>query len=257
MVIFATFLASLVLAPSPAPEIGTAATLAMDQLKAGNSRFISGQTLHPHQDNDRRELVAKGQSPFAIVLTCADSRLSPEIVFDQGLGDLFVIRVAGNVVDKFTLASIEYAAEHLGSQLLVVLGHERCGAVKAALDAGTTPPKATDAHVPDKHSKGKAKASEHGHEPAHVGHIGDLIAEIAPAVTESKSWPGDPLENAVKSNALRTAKKICFGAPLSEMVASGRLTVVSAIYDLDSGRVKLLSQSQPKSGSSFVQVHKH
>jgi len=212
----------------------TTSTVALDNLRAGNARFVAGQTLHPNQSVDRRTEVAAGQKPFAIVLTCADSRLSPEILFDQGLGDLFVIRVAGNVVDSFTLASIEYAAEHLGSRLLVVLGHERCGAVKAAIDA-----------KPTKHGK------------KHEGHIADLVAEIVPAVTDAKTWGGDLFENAVKANVLRTAKKIASGKPPSTMISSGRLTVIGAYYDLDSGRVRTLSQSQPKSGSSFIQVHKH
>ena len=115
-----------------APKVSPADALA--RLKAGNQRFVAGKLQHPHQDSKRRAELAKGQQPFAIVLGCADSRTSPEVLFDQGLGDLFVVRVAGNVLDDHALASIEYAVEHLGAQLIVVLGHQRCGAVQAAKD---------------------------------------------------------------------------------------------------------------------------
>lgn len=230
-----TFLAPLLGIVLSSP--GTTVPLPLERLTAGNKRFVAGETIHPNQGLDRRSEVAKGQKPFAIVLTCADSRVSPEIVFDQGLGDLFVVRVAGNVVDPFTLASIEYAVEHLGSTLLVVLGHERCGAVKAALDFKPA------FHEP------------HGKEPEHEGHIPNLLAEIAPAVSEARKWQGDLFENAIKANVLQTTKKVALKRPLSSMIESGKLTVIGAVYDLDSGLVKTVSQSKPKSGSSFVHVH--
>ena len=105
---------------------------ALARLKAGNQRFVASKLQHPRQDGKRRGELATSQHPFAIVLGCADSRTSPEVVFDQGLGDLFVLRVAGNVLNDETLGSIEYAVAHLGTPLILVLGHERCGAVKAA-----------------------------------------------------------------------------------------------------------------------------
>ena len=109
-------------------------TEANQRLSEGNARFVAGHSQHPRQDPERRTELASTQHPFAVVLGCADSRTGPETLFDQGLGDLFVVREAGNVVDDHTLGSIEYAVEHLHSPLIVVLGHERCGAVAAARD---------------------------------------------------------------------------------------------------------------------------
>lgn len=217
---------------------------AAESLRAGNFRFMSGQSTHGRQSPDRRTEVAKGQSPFAMVLTCADSRVSPEIVFDQGLGDLFVVRVAGNIADNNGMASLEYATEHLGSHVLVVLGHERCGAVKAALDTFTTAPKKAD------HGHGHG-STDHAH-----GFIPGLLHEIKPAVDKSRGQGGDPLDNAIKANVLLTVAKITKQAPFDKWVASGRLTVIGAVYDLDSGRVKFVSQTQPKPGSAHVEVHR-
>src|SRR5436305_10408878 len=107
---------------------------AMSRLKEGNGRYTNGNPQHPRQSSEEREKLTKSQHPFAIVLGCADSRVPAEIVFDQGLGDLFVVRVAGNVIDDQSLGSIEYAVDHLAVRLIVVLGHQRCGAVKAAKD---------------------------------------------------------------------------------------------------------------------------
>lgn len=127
--------------------------------------------------------VAKGQHPFAIVLACADSRVSPEVVLDQGLGDLFVVRLAGNVVSDEAIASIEYAAAHLGSSLVVVLGHQKCGAVKATMDV--------------------VLKGEHPH-----GNIAFLVDAIRPAVVRAKGLPGDLLDNAIKVNALLMVDEI-------------------------------------------------
>ncbi len=108
---------------------------------AGNNRYLEGNLEHPHQTLERRGDLASGQEPFACVLSCADSRVPPEIVFDQGLGDLFVLRVAGNIVNDMIMGSLEYAVEHLGASLIVVLGHKRCGAVSATVQGGTAPGK--------------------------------------------------------------------------------------------------------------------
>src|SRR5437870_542082 len=105
---------------------------ALQRLRNGNRRYAAMKALRPHQTRARRTSLAKGQQPFAVVVSCADSRVPPEIIFDQGLGDLFVLRVAGNIVDDHSLGSIEYAVDHLAVRLIVVLGHQRCGAVKAA-----------------------------------------------------------------------------------------------------------------------------
>ncbi|MBA3939351.1 MAG: carbonic anhydrase, partial [Planctomycetes bacterium] len=112
---------------------------ALQRLMEGNARYVAGKATHPHQDAARRAEVTNVQKPIAIIVTCADSRVGPEVVFDQGLGDIFVLRVAGNVADDDVQASIEYAVEHLNVNLVMVLGHERCGAVKAALAGGELP----------------------------------------------------------------------------------------------------------------------
>lgn len=184
---------------------------ALKKLLDGNSRYVKFQATHPDQTAETRAETAKGQKPFAIIVTCSDSRVPPEIIFDQGLGNLFVIRVAGNVVDDFELGSIEYAAEHLGVQLVVVLGHERCGAVDATVKGGEAP-----------------------------GHIANLVKAIKPSVEKAKKEKGDLLENSIKNNTLAVAQKIRNSKPvLSEMIKEGKLKVVSARYDLDDGTVTL------------------
>jgi carbonic anhydrase len=185
---------------------------AFQRLMAGNTRFVAGTPEHPHQDADVRGELAKGQKTFAVVLTCADSRVAPEIVFDQGLGDLFVLRVAGNVANDDVQASIEYAVEHLGATLVVVLGHERCGAVKAAVAGGDLP-----------------------------GHLPGLIRQLTPAVDRTKGLPGDPLDNAVCANARMAAQQLRESAPiLKARVQAGTLAVMAARYDLDTGMVEVL-----------------
>jgi carbonic anhydrase len=152
---------------------------ALEKLKAGNQRYVTGQLMHHHQTGGRMRAVAIGQHPFAIVLGCADSRVPPEIIFDQGLGDLFVIRVAGNIIDDAILGSIEYAAEELRTSLLLVLGHERCGAVAATIKHGEL-----------------------------LGHISTLVNAIQPAVDSAKQEPGDLLSNAVQTNIKLVVKQL-------------------------------------------------
>ena len=200
-----------------APKVAPGEALA--RLKAGNQRFIGSQLQHPHQTAKRREELATSQHPFAIVLGCADSRTPPEVVFDQGLGDLFVLRVAGNVLNDETLGSIEYAVEHLGAQLIVVLGHERCGAVKAARETIAA----------------KAKAP---------GHIQSLVKAIQPAV---EATTGADAEITAKTNELNVAQALRGSAPiLKEKIAAGKLSVVAAHYDLDTGTVEFLKDAQTK-----------
>ena len=136
--IFALSLISPVLASSPNSSIP--AETAEKMLADGNSRFVYGKYAERKIGREERSELAKGQHPFAVIVTCSDSRVAPELLFDQGLGDLFVVRVAGNVLDSIELGSIEYAVEHLGAKLIVILGHEKCGAVKAAVDGGELPP---------------------------------------------------------------------------------------------------------------------
>lgn len=183
------------------------------QLKAGNARFAAGKATHPDGSVARRKELTKGQHPKAVILGCSDSRVPPELVFDEGLGDLFVVRVAGNVADPVNLGSIEYAAEHLGTSTVVVLGHHSCGAVKATADAG-----------------GKAE-----------GNIGAIVAEIAPAVEQAKGSPGKEglVHDASHANARRVAASLTQRSPvLAKLAAEGKLKVVAAVYDLESGVVE-------------------
>jgi len=189
---------------------------ALSRLLEGNRRFVANKAFHPNESPSTREKLAKGQAPFAIILGCSDSRVPPEVVFDFGLGDLFVIRVAGNIVEDAGVGSIEYAVEHLGTPLIVVLGHERCGAVKATietLDAGGEAP----------------------------GHIAELVRKLKPAVESSRNVPGDKVDNAVRENSRRMAKELAGLEPfLKERVDAGTVKVVAARYDLDTGVVELL-----------------
>ncbi|MCH7501107.1 MAG: carbonic anhydrase [Nitrospinae bacterium] len=186
------------------------------ELLSGNKRFVEGNPTHPNQSLSRRREMAKGQSPRAAVLACADSRVSPEIIFDQGLGDLFVVRVAGNVVNDPILGSLEYAVEHLGTQLIVVLGHQRCGAVAAACAGGEAP-----------------------------GHIASLVQALAPAVdkisaSHNASEKGR-VDLAAKENVRMTVKSLHSCGPiLAEWVRQGKLEVTGAFYDLDTGAVEIV-----------------
>ncbi len=185
---------------------------ALQDLIAGNERFIAGNTIHPNQSPDIREKLARGQSPKVAVIACADSRVSPEIVFDQGLGDLFVTRVAGNVANDMILGSLEYAVGHLGVELIVVLGHERCGAIIAAVQGGTAP-----------------------------GHIGSIIEAIAPAVAKTNELTDNRIDDVAKENVRIVVGQVESAAPiLNERVKEGRLKVVGAVYHLGSGTVEII-----------------
>jgi carbonic anhydrase len=180
------------------------------KLLKGNQRFVEGHSKNPNRSPHSRKKCARGQSPPAAVLACADSRVAPEILFDQGLGDLFVTRVAGNLPNPMILASLEYAAEHLGARLIVVLGHKRCGAVGAAVSGKALP-----------------------------GHLPSLTRPMAGAVKKTRKQPGDAVDNAAKENVRRVVKKIRTSKPLLEkMVDKGTLEVVGAFYDLDTGKVE-------------------
>ena len=185
---------------------------AMTRLMAGNARFVAYNEQHPDESAARRRALTGGQHPFAVILGCSDSRVPPELLFDEGLGDLFVIRVAGNVVDDDILASIEYAVEHLGTKLVVVLGHEKCGAVSAAVSGEST-----------------------------VGHLETLLSAIKPSVVATANSPGDHVHNCVVENARRVAQQIRGSEPvLKAAVNREGLKVVAADYELDTGKVRLL-----------------
>ena len=184
---------------------------ALNRLKAGNERFVSSKESASKPVATRRAETAKGQNPFATIVGCADSRTAPEIVFDQGIGDLFVVRTAGNLVDDYALGSIEYAVEHLGVRLIVVLGHERCGAVTAALAGASAP-----------------------------GHVNALVRDIQPAVVAAKGKEGDPLANAIHENDAAVAAKIRKEAQLGELASQVR--VVEGYYDLDTGKIEWVTK---------------
>lgn len=170
--------------------------LALAKLKEGNARFAASQVSSAKPIAAKRAETAQTQHPFAIILGCADSRTAPDIVFDQNIGDLFVIRTAGNLVDDHALGSIEYAVEHLGVRLVVVLGHERCGAVKAALASATAP-----------------------------GHIQSLVRDIQPAMQTSKAKAGDSAElAAITENARLMAARIEAEANLGALANKVRIT---------------------------------
>ncbi len=182
------------------------------RLAEGNERFVAGAATHADQTSARRVEVADGQHPFAIILTCADSRLSPEIIFDEGIGNLFVIRNAGNLLDDHVLGSIEYAVEHLHVPLIVVLGHTKCGAVSAAVAGGEAP-----------------------------GHIKSIVDSLEPAVTMARKKPGDPVDNAVRIASKLSAAAVAQSQPIiGEAVRAGHVQVVAARYDIATGQVEFL-----------------
>lgn len=183
---------------------------ALQALREGNRRFAAGQAVHPHQDPARREESLPGQHPFAAILACSDSRVPPEVIFDQGLGDLFVVRTAGHVADDVALGSIEYAVEHLGVPLVVVLGHTRCGAVTAALHSDEAP-----------------------------GHIAAVVQAILPAVQEARRMPGDPLSNAIDAHIRQVVAYLrAVSLILAEREHAGTLRIVGARYSLENGKVE-------------------
>jgi carbonic anhydrase len=207
-----SILAGVALPAWGSEESGVSAEQALARLMEGNARFTAGRMKHANQSACRREVIATGQRPYAIILGCADSRVPPELVFDEGLGDLFVVRVAGNVADADGIGSIEYAVEHLGVKLVVVLGHERCGAVQAAVKGGEAP-----------------------------GHISMLVAALRPAVKAAGHLPGDAVHNTVQVNAMLTRDQLRNSPPiLKELAESGKIKIVAARYSLDSGQVEIL-----------------
>jgi carbonic anhydrase len=200
-----------VIAAVHAPTMPAAEALKL--LLDGNQRFVAGKLEHPNQTPERRAEVAKGQHPFAAVLACSDSRTPPEIIFDRGLGDIFTVRVAGNVADKVVIESLDYSIKHLGVRVVMVLGHRRCGAVIAAVE---------------------------GHEGTAEQDVGPMLSELRPAVAASKGMAGDPVENAVRENVKLVMKNLATSEELSAMVKSGDLKIVGGIYDLDTGTIEML-----------------
>ncbi|MCC3762255.1 carbonic anhydrase [Glycomyces sp. TRM65418] len=184
----------------------------------GNQRWADGDSVHPHTDAEWRESLVEGQSPRAAVFSCVDSRVSPELVFDTGVGDLMVTRTAGNVFDPLVSESVSYGPAALESPLLVVLGHQRCGAVTAAHEA--------------------LLAEEEGAEPEeHHYALPETVEALRAAYEASKGESGDPVDAMVKANVLLTVQALSEHPNLAELVADGELTVVGGVYSLETGVV--------------------
>lgn len=191
---------------APAADHPSSAARALARLRAGNRRYAALRARHPRQDEERRRTVALSQRPFAVVLGCIDSRVPPELVFDVGLGDLLCVRTAGPSLDEAALGSLQFGVEELGVRLVVVLGHERCGAISATVElarTGTTVP----------------------------GHLARVVDEIAPAVCSARAAGGDWVENAVRAHVARVGRTLA-GDP-----AFSQAAVVGARFDLDTGRI--------------------
>jgi len=185
-------------------------TQIIERLKHGNSNFVADKLDGKLQDSQRKNELVGGQEPHTIILSCADSRVVPEFTFDAGLGELFVVRVAGNVANTSSIASIEYAVAHLGSKVIIVLGHQSCGAVTAAVNGG-----------------------DNG------SNLNHLLAHIEPAISASEK--GMPVNDIVKTNAKLNRKALVDQSPIiKNAVETGGLKIVAAYYNLESGKVDFL-----------------
>ncbi|SDR30552.1 carbonic anhydrase [Rhizobiales bacterium GAS113] len=200
----------------PKPQNVVSPDASLELLKKGNGRYVEGVSRR-HDFKHEREALVGGQNPYAGILSCADSRIAPEYAFDSGRGDLFVCRVAGNFANADTIASLEYAVSSLGTPLIVVLGHDSCGALDATIKSlkdNTTLP----------------------------GHLPSLVTSLTPAVTASAGRPGDALDNAVRQNVIDNVAKLKSATPiLSAAVEQGKLKVVGGIYKLADGRVEMIA----------------
>ena len=200
----------------PKPENAISPDEALKRLMAGNERYISG-TSKTHDFKAEREALVTGQNPFVALLSCADSRIAPEYAFDTARGDLFAVRIAGNFVTSEGLASLEYAVMALGAPLIVVLGHESCGAIDAAIKA-----------IKDK--------------ATFPGHIQGLVDLLQPAIAKVLDQPGDLGENAVLQNVKDAVAKLKVATPvLTEAQEKGKLKIVGGVYRLATGKVDLIA----------------
>ncbi len=191
----------------------------LNRLKEGNTRYVEGESTHPDQSADRRDSIAGSQAPFAMVLSCADSRVPPEVIFDQGLGDLFVARSAGQVIDRAVLGSLQYGVEHLKIPLLVVLGHTGCGAVKATVEAVE--------------KKSKPSGTD----------IDALVAAIRPAVIEAEETGATKknlVDVSIDINVERIVEHLKTVAVLEEASTLRKVKIVGAVYSLDTGHLHWL-----------------
>ena len=193
---------------------------ARKRLAEGNQRFVERRSKHPHQTLDWRVELEAGQHPFAVILGCADSRVPPELLFDQGFGDLFVVRVAGNIVDTDVRGSVEYAVDHLGTPLVLVLGHTRCGAVTAALDHATDSPTEPDEIV----------SLLYRIEPALKG-----LSEINDRETR--------VNEAVKRNVQLAVQRLAQTPDLMRSQKAGKLKIMGGVYDMHTGKIEFLKDA--------------
>jgi len=201
--------------PPPKPQNVLTPAASLERLLKGNSRYVEGVSIR-HDFRHEREALTGGQNPYAAILSCADSRIAPEYAFDSGRGDLFVCRVAGNFANDESVASLEYAVAELATPLILVLGHDACGAVSATIKSlkdGTTLP----------------------------GHLPSLVTALAPAVKAVSQQTGDALSNAIRQNVVDNVAKLSSATPiLSAAVEQGKLKVVGGIYRLRDGRVDMV-----------------
>ena len=186
----------------------------LEKLAAGNSKFADGHSIHPHETIQRIRELKKGQNPFVVIVSCSDSRIPPELIFDQGIGDIFSIRTAGNIIGDYELGSIEYAVEHLHCKLIIVLGHENCGVIQAYASSGKETP---------------------GHD-----HIQTLVNFIA-AEEEEKEIPDSlrsDMDNLVRANIAHAVNQLKISTPILKPLAEKNdITIIGAYYDLDNGKV--------------------
>ena len=201
--------------PPPKPQNQISPDAALDRLMKGNARYVEGASRR-HDFKSEREALVGGQNPFASILSCADSRIAPEYAFDSGRGDLFVCRVAGNFANDDTVASLEYGVAVLNSPLILVLGHDSCGAVDATIKSlkdNTTLP----------------------------GHLPSLVNALAPAVKATRDQPGDLLANATRKNVIDVVARLKSATPiLNAAAAEGKIKIVGGIYRLESGKVEMI-----------------
>jgi carbonic anhydrase len=184
----------------------------LERLIQGNQRYVTSTTVCHEDWTAKRSALLANQKPFAVIVSCSDSRVPPEIIFDQSLGDLFVVRVAGNVVDDFAVGSIEYGVNVLGANLVLILGHSNCGAVQAAL-------------------KGMKFDN----------HIQEVVDAIQPAIVAIKGESGDLLEKAIKANVKIVQEKLKNSKPvLAKLLENGTLRILGAYYNLESGKVEFI-----------------
>lgn len=208
---------SPVFSASSVGSVSVSADEAINLLTSGNNRFVSESYSHPDIGQARIAELSKGQYPFAVIVTCSDSRVPPELLFDQGLGDLFVVRTAGNTIDDIALGSVEYAVEHLGVHLVLVLGHDECGAVKATIAGG------------------KAE-----------GHIDAIVQQIKPALAAAKTKQGDLLTNTIVENVDLVVSRLQTSQPiLANNIESGKIKIVGGVYNFTNGLVTLRPVKKP------------